>query len=256
LNVLLLSIEKEKTMLEAIDFQELGRFFQIQQMQQLTQLDPDNTPIPTPDSQAVAVDISSIGKLLSSSQEMDPETAADLKDFMKQMREAFQAGNFDAQSIAGQASDKLAAFAKSHGIDLVEAVTQAADFVQTHMPPSAMPAPNADRLADDLMKAWDANGDQVLTPDEVPFTSTLFEKLDDNKDGRLDKNELKDLVSALNDAAQTGQNSAKKAGGSDGATTQKITAEFDTNGDGVADTQEITTYNEKGEVESVTTQPA
>jgi hypothetical protein len=246
---------KGKIMLEAINSQELGWILQTQQTQQFSQPDPENMPIPTADLQAVTVNISAIGKLLSSRREMDPETAADLKDFLKQMREAFQAGNFDAESIAKQASDKLAGYAKSHGIDLVKVVTQAADFVQTHMPPGGMTAPDAERLADVLMDSWDANGDQVLTADEAPFSSTLFGKLDANKDGKLDKTELKDLLFALDDAGRTGQTSTKKTHGSDSTTTQKVTAQFDTNGDGVADTQEITMYNEKGEVVSITTQP-
>lgn len=50
------------------------------------------------------------------------------------------------------------------------------------------PAAFADKI-DDILKVWDANGDGVLTKDEIPDAG-IFAKVDKNKDGKATREEV------------------------------------------------------------------
>ena len=107
-----------------------------------------------------------------------------------------------------------------------------------------------DRIAADIIAKQDVNGDGVLSPDEVKMPDELFGKMDQNADGKLDKNEIADFASR---ASQQGNKTGKKGGGkSKGGTTESV-VQIDTDGDGIADAEEVTTLKANGEVESVTT---
>lgn len=110
-----------------------------------------------------------------------------------------------------------------------------------------------DRIATDFIAEKDVNGDGVLTADEVNMPQEVFNKMDTNADGRLDKKELTDFAAQR---ANQGQKAGKKSGKGKGddQTTESV-VEIDTDGDGIADTEEVTTLNAKGEVQSVTTRP-
>ncbi len=112
------------------------------------------------------------------------------------------------------------------------------------------PMAEFDRIAADIIAEQDTNGDGLLTMDEVKMPDELFEKMDQNADGKLDKNELVDFASK---ASQREHEAGKKDGGKgEGETTESV-VQIDTNGDGIADTEEVTTFKASGEVESVTT---
>jgi Ca2+-binding EF-hand superfamily protein len=115
------------------------------------------------------------------------------------------------------------------------------------------PMAQFDRIATEILNEKDANGDGVLTPNEINMPHEAFEKADTNADGKLDKKELADFAAkqAKHDG-KTGKKSGK--GKSDDETTESV-VEIDTDGDGIVDTEEVTTLNAKGEVVSVTTRP-
>ena len=114
------------------------------------------------------------------------------------------------------------------------------------------PMAEFDRIATDIIAEWDTNGDGLLTMDEVKMPDELFEKMDQNADGKLDKNELADFAFK---ASQRGHEAGKKGGSKgEGGTTESV-VQIDTDGDGIADTEEVTTLKASGEVESVTTRP-
>jgi len=112
------------------------------------------------------------------------------------------------------------------------------------------PMAELDRVAADIISERDADGDGLLSMDEVKMSEELFKKADQNGDGLLDKNELADLAAK---ASSHGPEASKKGGGT-GGTTESV-VQIDTDGDGVVDTEEVTTYKASGEVESVTTSP-
>lgn len=112
------------------------------------------------------------------------------------------------------------------------------------------PTAEFDRIAADIIAEQDVNGDGVLSMNEVKMSDELFGKMDQNSDGKLDKNEIADFASK---ASRNGQKAGKKGRGkSKGGTTESV-VRIDTDGDGIADTEEITTLNASGEVQSVTT---
>ena len=116
------------------------------------------------------------------------------------------------------------------------------------------PTAHLDRIATDFIKEQDANGDGLLTIDEVAMPQELFNKADTNADRQLDRKELAEF--AEQHAKQSGR-AGKKPGGKgkgDDETTESI-VEIDTDGDGIADTEEVTTLNAKGEVQTVITRP-
>ncbi len=115
------------------------------------------------------------------------------------------------------------------------------------------PRAQFDRIATEILAEKDANGDGVLTANEINIPQEAFEKADTNADGKLDKKELTDFAASK---ATQGDKAGKGIGKDKGAdeTTESV-VEIDTDGDGVADTEEVTTLNAKGEVISVTTRP-
>jgi len=236
-------------MLDGVNLKGLGGILRMQRTGQVDQINP-NIPAGIAGLQPDTVEISSIGRLLGSVEQMDEATAADLHDFMSIMHQALQSGSFDAYTIADLASENLTSFARDQGIDLAEVAGEHADLarMQSGMPP-------ADRIAQTLIDNWDTDSDNLLNSDEAPISERLFQKLDKNEDDQLDKNELAELLSRADSSSQTGQKPQKNAASDDKATSEMITAEFDTTGDGQVDTQEVTTYGQNGQVESVTTQP-
>ena len=112
------------------------------------------------------------------------------------------------------------------------------------------PMAEFDRIATDIIAERDVNGDGVLSKDEVKMPDELFEKMDQNADGKLDKNEIADFASK---ASQQGHKAGKKGGSKGKGQTTESVVQIDTNGDGIADTEEVTTLKPSGEVESVTT---
>ena len=75
------------------------------------------------------------------------------------------------------------------------------------------PMAEFDRIAADIIAERDVNGDGVLSMDEVKMPDELFGKMDQNADGKLDKNEIADFASK---ASQQGQKAGKKGGGKGG----------------------------------------
>ena len=112
------------------------------------------------------------------------------------------------------------------------------------------PMAQFDRIAADIIAERDVNGDGVLSRDEVKMPDELFEKMDQNADGKLDKNEIADFASK---ASQQGHKAGKKGGSKGKGETTESVVQIDTDGDGIADTEEVTTLKPNGEVESVTT---
>lgn len=112
------------------------------------------------------------------------------------------------------------------------------------------PMAEFDRIAANIIAEKDVNGDGVLSKDEVKMSNELFGKMDQNADGKLDKNEIADFASK---ASQQGQKTGKKGGAKGKSQTTESVVRIDTDGDGIADTEEVTTLNAKGEVQSVTT---
>ena len=113
------------------------------------------------------------------------------------------------------------------------------------------PMAELDRIATDIIAERDTNGDGLLTMDEVKMPDELFEKMDQNADGKLDKNELKNMLKKASGEQKTG----KKSGGKGKGETTESVVQIDTDGDGVADTEEVTTLTANGQVENVTTRP-
>jgi Ca2+-binding EF-hand superfamily protein len=115
------------------------------------------------------------------------------------------------------------------------------------------PMAQYDRAATDFIAEKDANADDVLTMDEVNLPQELFNKMDTNADGQLDKKELTEFETKLPGYdGEVGKKSGKGKG-NDGTTESVV--EIDTDGDGIADTEEVTTLNAKGQVQSVATRP-
>ncbi len=112
------------------------------------------------------------------------------------------------------------------------------------------PMAEFDRIAVDIIAERDVNGDGVLSMNEVKMPDELFGKMDQNADGKLDKNEIADFASK---ASQQGHKAGKKGGGKGKGETTESVVQIDTDGDGIADTEEVTTLKANGEVESVTT---
>ncbi len=113
------------------------------------------------------------------------------------------------------------------------------------------PMAQFDRAAAHFIAEKDANGDGVLTMDEVNMPQEAFNKMDANADGQLDKKELANA--AAQRAKQSGKAGKKSGKGKgDDETTESINL-IDTDSDGIADTEEVTTLNAKGEVQSVIT---
>lgn len=117
------------------------------------------------------------------------------------------------------------------------------------------PMAQFDRMATDLIAEKDANGDGLLSMDEVNMPEEVFNKMDRNADGQLDKKELADFAAQQarhgGKPGPTGKKPGGKTKGND-ETTESV-VEIDTDGDGIADTEEVTTLNAKGEVQSVIT---
>jgi len=239
-------------MIEGIDFNGLDGFQQIQSVQQFAEMNQENMSSQMMGSGGDIAKISPIGNMISSIDQMDEGTTADFKDFMQHMQEEFQSGNFDGQSIANYASDNLTSFAQSQGIDLTEAVQKHANFIQIHRNVSGMYMGAPDQTAENLMSFLDENGDGVLDSNEAKIPGQIFEKLDQNNDGLLDKEEIEAASEMVQDGQKAGQKGSKGNQGS----TEEVSAQIDTDGDSVVDTEEVTTYSANGDVEGVTTRPA
>ena len=112
------------------------------------------------------------------------------------------------------------------------------------------PMAEFDRIAADIITERDVNGDGALSMDEVKMPDKFFDKTDQNGDGLLDKNELTDFVSK---ASHRGLKAGKKEGSKGKGQTTESVAQIDTDGDGIADTEEVTTLKPNGQVKSVTT---
>ena len=107
------------------------------------------------------------------------------------------------------------------------------------------------RIALDLIVQKDTNGDGLLSANEIDMPQEVFNKIDKNADGQLDKKELTDFAAhRAKQGGKPGKGPGKTKG--DAGTTESV-VQIDTDGDGIADTEEVTTLNAKGEVQSVTT---
>lgn len=235
-------------MIDGIGIEGLGEILQVQKIQRVGGADTGDMPRRIVGMLKDAAEISPVGQMMHSFEKMDDATRAEFKEFMKNMRQEFRSGDYDAESIAGSASDGLTAYAENQGIDLMGAVENLANFAQVNMPLPGGLNGNPDRMAEKLFSRLDANGDGVLDSNEFEIPQPLFVNLDRNADGVLDKEELK----ALEEMKPKGKN-AGKGSKEDQSTTEQVTGRFDTDGDGIADTEEVTTYNAKGEVQSVET---
>jgi hypothetical protein len=238
-------------MVDGIGIEGLGDILQTQKVQRVGGADTGDMPRRMVGALKDAAEISPVGQMMHSFGQMDDATRAEFKEFMKNMRQEFGSGNYDAESIAGSASDGLTAFAENQGIDLMGAVENLANFAQVHLPLRGGLKGNPDRMAEKLISRLDADGDGVLDSIEIEIPQPLFVNLDSNENGVLDKDELKALGEMRPKGKKAGKGSKK-----DQSTTEQVTGRFDTTGDGVADTEEVTTYNANGEVQSVETRAA
>lgn len=109
-----------------------------------------------------------------------------------------------------------------------------------------------DQIDENLISFLGDNGDGALVPKDVKVLGKNFEKIDENKDGLLDSDEIK----TAGDIPQSDQRTQKKGSKDKGSTTEEVTAQFDSDGDSVIDTEEVTTYGADGSIESVDTRPA
>jgi len=246
-------------MVDSISSSNLENILSLSQLQQIDKKDkPDGPPPPMISGDGDNAQISDIGQLVHVVGSMDEQTQSDLKDFMELMQDAFAHGNYDASALASQASENLVAFAKSQGIDLEKAVSDHADFVQNHpMPPQK---PNLENAVSQIFQDLDTDGDGALTQEEAGISEALLTQADQDQNGTLTQEEvLNAMPSSLGpNEASASEGSPKASGGSDsssGGDTTESTTPIDTDGDGIADTEQVTTYNTDGEVESVTYQP-
>lgn len=237
-------------MIESVGFDALESIFEIQKVNRSQQADKVTGPLQAIMRDSDTAEISPIGQIMSSIEQMDDQTKADFQEFMENMHEQFKSGNFDTRSLAASASDNLINFAESIGLDLTEAIDKFAEFVQVHGPMGRQPVGDSDQMAQNLIDNLDENGDGVLSSDEFGIPKHIFDKMDSNSDGLLDKEELK----APGQMGPKG-NKAGKGSQNDQNTTEQVTATFDTDGDGIADTEEVTTYGASGEVQSIESRP-
>ena len=111
-----------------------------------------------------------------------------------------------------------------------------------------------DFIAGKMIENNDADGNGTLSGKEAGIPEKLFNKLDANSDGELDRGELNALANRIHGrrmAGRMGGNGKESKGSNLLNVTEEITGQIDTNGDGKVDSQEITSYLADGSVDSV-----